>query len=50
MTAVYLLAIRLPPSPERTRLLEDCVREWRWSRHIESHRAETMGIDAGRGK
>lgn len=46
--ALYTLAVQLPPSPERARLLEDIVREARWSAIVEAHRGELAGIEAGR--
>ena len=44
---VYLAAIRLPPSPQRTRLLDELVRDARWRAYVEANRGEAAGIQAG---
>jgi hypothetical protein len=44
---VYLAAIRLPPSPQRERLLDELVRDARWKAYAEFSRGETAGIQAG---
>ena len=44
---VYLAAIRLPPSLQRARLLDELVRDARWRAYVEANRGEAAGIQAG---
>lgn len=45
---VYLLAVSLPPSATRERLLDELVRDYRWSEYVRQHREFIDGIEAGR--
>lgn len=48
LETVYTIAVQLTRSPARERLVDDIIRELRWSAIVEAHRGIMDGIEAGR--
>lgn len=48
LETVYTLAVQLPRSTQRDRVLDEMVREYRWKRYVREHREFEQGAEAGR--